>query len=112
MPTYQLNTSGSVVLNAQGAGTVRLQNNKPFQKWKIDRLAVTTTTNTNEPQVKVYLDSVSEGNLLDGTYTGSNDSTDINTSLLTGQSLVVVWSGGDSGAVATASIYGTMEDPR
>lgn len=112
MPKYQLNTSGSVVLNANGAGTVRLQNNKPFQKWTVNRVAVTTTTNVSEPSVKVYLDSVSEGNLLDGTYTGSNDSSDINASLLTGQSLVVVWSDGDSGAVATASIYGEMEDPR
>lgn len=112
MPTYRLDSSASVILDGTGAGTVLLQNGKPFQTWEVLKVSVTVSTNVLEPIAKVFLGPVSAGNLLDGTETGHNDSSDINATLMPGEYLTVQWTGGDVGAVATASFYGNIKDPR
>jgi hypothetical protein len=112
MPIYRLDTSSAVTLNGSGNGSVTLQNGKPFQTLKVKKVSVSVTTDVLQPVAKVYLGSVSPGNLLDGTETGANDSSDIDATLMPGEYLTVEWTGGDSGAIATASFYGDVEDPR
>lgn len=99
-----LNEGKSVTL-AGGAGQVELGPNG-LEQWKVTAVAVITSTNTAEPTAKVYVDTVSPTAFLSGTYTGSNDSSNENVLLRQGQKLICVWSGGDSGATATLSVWG------
>lgn len=108
MPTTKpLNASGSVTLDSFGTGLVDILV-PTLQTWTVTRLGVLTSSNTSEPTAKVYVDSEGPGNFLAGTYTGSNDSSDENQILMPGQHLLCRWTGGDSGAVATLSVFGMV----
>jgi hypothetical protein len=108
MPSVVLDDAASTTLSAAGAGTVRIGPNRPATRWRVTNLAVLTSTAVNVPQALVYRGSASPVNLIAGTSTGSQDSTDLDVLLFTGQVLTVVWSGGDVGATATASVYGQL----
>lgn len=103
--TKPLNQFGSATLNASGTGTVDILVPR-LETWSVQKVAVLTSTNVKEPTANVYIDSVSPGNLLGGTYTGSNDSSNENQILMPGQHLLCQWTGGDSGAQATLSVFG------
>lgn len=106
MRTTPLNTSSQpVTLDASGNGTADVLV-PTLERWHVTRIAVSTTTNVKEPTAKVYVDSIGPGNLLSGTYTGSNDSSDEDQELMPGQHLVCQWTGGDVGAKATLSVFG------
>jgi hypothetical protein len=108
MPTTKpLNASGTVTLNGSGAGVVDILV-PTLQTWDITRIGVLVSSNTREPTAKVYVDSEGPGNFLAGTYTGSNDSSDENQRLMPGQHLLCRWTGGDAGAQATMSVFGTV----
>jgi hypothetical protein len=57
------------------------------------------------PEARLYSPS---GVLLGGTYTGSQDTTDVSITLRFGAQLRVEWTGGDPGARATVSVSGTI----
>lgn len=97
----------SVTLNASGTGVADILV-PTLETWQVSRIAVQTTTNTSEPTARVYVDSEGPGNFLAGTYTGSNDSSDENLTLMPGQHLLCRWDGGDAGAVATLSVFGLV----
>lgn len=105
--TVPLNASGTVKLSAAGAGTAQVSPTG-LETWQITRIAVTVTSNVLEPVAQVYVGSVAPGNLLAGTYTGSLDSSDENQTLNPGQGLLCTWTGGDAGATATLSVFGTV----
>lgn len=108
MPTTKpLNAYGGVKLDATGSGIVDLLV-PTLQTWDITRIGVLVSSNTKEPVAKVYVDSESPGNFLAGTYTGSNDSSDESQRLMPGQHLLCRWTGGDSGATATLSVFGSV----
>lgn len=104
--TEQLDEHASVVLNAAGNGTVQLQC-PTVETWTVSRTAVSTTTNVLEPTAQTYIGQVAPGSALSGTYSGSLDSSDENQQINPGQSLYCVWTGGDPGATATLSVFGT-----
>lgn len=108
--TELLNEHGSVVLSAAGSGTVTLTPNR-LETWVVTRMAVSVTSNTSEPVAQVYLYAAAPGNLLDGTYTGSLDSSDTNQQVMPGVPLICVWTGGDAGATATFSVFGQKVYP-
>lgn len=97
----------SVTLDASGAGTVDILV-PTLQTWQVFRVAVQVTSNVLEPTARVYVDSLGPGNFLAGTYSGSNDSSDENLTLMPGQHLLCQWTGGDAGAVATLSVFGLV----
>jgi hypothetical protein len=104
MPTQLANNA---TLDATGAGQVQL-----FAPGSGD-LVVTlqtlfTSTATKVPTANIYRNFISTSNFLEGSYTGSNDSSDTRIVLRAGESLICVWSGGDVGAVATYSIRGVQ----
>lgn len=105
--TKPLNESGSVVLDSSGSGLVDILV-PTLQTWTINRLGVLVSSNTKEPVAKVYVNSEGPGNFLAGTYTGSNDSSDENQVLMPGQHLLCRWTGGDTGATATLSVFGSV----
>lgn len=107
MADVQLDQGGSVVLDANGNGTIRLQPSSNRVFWHVTGVSVRTTTNVKEPTAQVYLGAPG-GNSLGGTYTGSNDSDQILADVYPGQFLSVVFSGGDAGATAFAYLYGTV----
>lgn len=81
----------------------------PNQLWKLSIAAVSVSTGTNVPTAKLYLDTISPGSMIGGTYSGNNDSTDLSVTLRWGQTLIAAWEGGDAGALATLSVYGEVE---
>jgi len=104
--TFPLSETATVVLNASGNGTIQMGPNRLGQTWKPSIVAVGTSTAVKVPIAEVFQGSTSLG----ATFSGSNDSntlTDI--TVYSGQKLKIVWTGGDVGAVATASLSGTIE---
>jgi len=81
--------------------------------WQPTSIGVSATTNVSEAQCRVYLGlNANAGALLGSTSTGSTgDSTDCAQTVWPGQSLIAVWTGGDAGATATISVFGTRTVP-
>jgi len=104
-----LNESASVVLDASGSGVVRLGPNNASQQWVPTNAACSVSSNNSEPVFVLYNGTPSNANRIGGTYTGSNDNTDVNSvTLYPGSVLTGVWTGGDPGATATLSIQGQV----
>lgn len=104
-----LNESASVVLSASGGGSVKLGPSNASQQWVPSNAACSVTSNVSEPVFVLYNGTPSNANRIGGTYTGSNDNTDINgVTLYPGSVLTGVWTGGDVGATATLSIQGQV----
>lgn len=110
--TRPLNTSTSVTLNGSGAGTASL-GPRIGQRWRQVVASVSIPQPvTNEPLCSLYMGGAAiPANFVDGTYTGSLDSSDAGSMfvLTPGQSVFAVWSGGDPGAIATLSLTGVEE---
>lgn len=106
-----LNQGVSVTLDANGNGFVRLGPTNAFQTWKPTNAACSVSTNTKEPVFVLYNgSSTSNENRIGGTYTGSNDNTDLqDVTLFPNMVLTGVWTGGDVGATATLSLTGTIQ---
>ncbi|MHB1433998.1 MAG: hypothetical protein ACYCVZ_18025 [Streptosporangiaceae bacterium] len=108
-----LDTSAQVTLDASGNGTAQIGPNLPGVSWQPETIAVSVATNISEAQCSVYIGlSAEAGSLLGATQTGSSgDSTDCSATVWPGQQIIAKWTGGDPGAVATMSIFGTKTVP-
>lgn len=111
--TLPLDEFGQVTLDGSGNGAVRIGPLYSYQTWKPTQINVVVSTNTKEPVFKYYRGTSAGGaNFLGGTYTGSNDSSDISGQILhPGESFFCQWTGGDAGALATVTLNGTKEIP-
>lgn len=109
---YPLNVGASVTLVSVAGvvrGSVTLQP-PGTERWHVTRAAVVTnqaSTVTTMPIASLYMDSISDQNLLDSTYTGARDATDLDIILEKGQRIVCEWVGGVAASVATLSLFGT-----
>lgn len=101
-------TSKSTTLSASGTGQVKVGPFNPRQRWHVTRATVQVSSATAEPTATLYLGSVGGGRL-GGTYTGSNDMTDLDVWLSNSATILCVWTGGDAGATATLTLEGTQE---
>lgn len=106
-----LSEAAQVTLDASGNGLVFLGPNNAAQVWKPSSAACRVSSNIKEPQFYLYNGRTTDpSRQIGGTWTGSNDSTDLNGivlypgSVLTGQ-----WLGGDVGATGTLSLVGDVE---
>jgi len=106
-----INDSASCVLSGSGAGTVTYGPQVPGVIFDLTNVATITTSTVNVPTFLTYQGPVSQGNFLGGTYDGNNDSCEIAVTLYNGQVLTGTWTGGDPGAVATMSVFGTKYSP-
>jgi len=105
--TRTLHDAARVTLDASGNGQVRLGPSRPNTRWLIKRVSVQTSTNTLEPEAKIYRGNVGTASFISGTFTGSSDSDDgLTEELHPGEFLTVRWTGGDVGATATATWSG------
>jgi hypothetical protein len=102
--------SGSVVLDATGAGQVQLFTPGPSDL-VVTLQTLSTTTAVKVPTGKIYRNAVTDANFLEGSYTASNDSSDTRIVLYASESLICLWTGGDPGATATYRISGVLYSP-
>lgn len=98
----QFSRAASVVLDSAGAGQVQIA--VTGGDWVIVGSSVQVTSNVNEPTAKLYRNSISDATFIEGSYTGSNDSSDTRHVLTQGEYLTCAWVGGDVGARATLRV--------
>jgi hypothetical protein len=115
--TIPLIQSASVTLNSEGTGTAQIGPSNPGEVWQPSVVSVSTdeTTITNEAQCKVYCGSSAiQSCYVDGTLSGSTGDSTGNVSgqiLYPGQYVIAVWTGGDSGVLATMNVQGQRQVP-
>lgn len=111
--TLPLDESTQIVLDASGNGAVTIGPSYSYQIWKPTQINVLVSSNQKEPVFKYYRgSSIGLTNYLGGTYTGSNDQSDISGQILQpGEVFLCVWTGGDPGALASVGLNGTKEIP-
>lgn len=98
-----------VKLDASGNGQVTVSPGSV--DWVTTLITVSTSTATKHPQANLYLDQVAPTCLLEGTYTGDNDSTNTSHLVQSSQQLICAWTGGDPGATATVRVTGLAYPP-
>ncbi len=112
MAVRQLHDSARVTLDASGAGSVRFGPGRHGVRWTIRRITVQTSTSALVPRAKVYRGEIGDAAFITGTFVGSFDVDDgLDEQLDAGEYLTVAWTGGDAGAVATATWSGDEETP-
>lgn len=109
--TQTLNKAAQAQVDAFGNATARIGPTITGTTWKISTAAVSVTTDVLTPICKLYVGSIAPGNLIGGTYSGQQDSTDLNITLHSGQFLIADWDGADVGSWATLSVFGEMTIP-
>jgi hypothetical protein len=102
-PLYE---SGRGTANASGVATVTIGPRRAFEKWQVTRVAVQSTSSVLVPTCRLYRGAAVASRLIDGTYTGTLDSTDLSLTLQSGEDLVAEWSGCDVGATCTVTVDG------
>ena len=106
-----LNTSGSVTLNASGAGTVQL-GPQAAETWQLASAGVTvpSASLSSPPTIIIYAgSSPTPGYFVDGSYNGQLNNTGkvSGITIFPGQAVFAVFSGGTPGNIATLSVFGT-----
>lgn len=107
----RLQNTAQVVLDSNGSGTISFGPARPNERWLVTRVGVQVSTQVNEAQAKLYRGSVGVGTYISGSVSGSTGDTDdsLNESLFSGETLCVQWTGGDAGATATLTYWGTID---
>jgi hypothetical protein len=97
----------TVVLDDTGHGVILFS--PSGTTWKVTSVRVSVSTSVKEATVNI----VNRQKRVSGTYSGSTGDIDpeLNLILNDGERMGVVWDGGDPGAVATATITGSI-NPR
>lgn len=95
----------TTVLDGSGNGTVTFQSNG--SNARVTNLFVKVSTATAQAKCTIYKGQVSDGNAVNTTNSGSTGATASGVIDLTdGETLYVRWTGGDAGAIATATFTG------
>lgn len=112
-PQQPLNENGTVTLDGSGNGTLSMKPWGGGVTWQPSLVSVKASSNTKEASAKIYVGpSATDPYFVDGTLSGSTGDSSGKVSGFTvdthGNTLWVVWAGGDVGAQATAQVNGTM----
>lgn len=87
-----------------GAGGGQVQFSPPSGAVDVASVAVSVSTSTKQPTADLYRNGTTQACRVDGTYTGAKDTVRGLGMYQPGETLIVVWAGGDPGATATATI--------
>ena len=110
--TIALSQTAIVTLNADGNGTVTLGPSVPGTQWQPSTGVISVSSNNSgATQFACYQGFISDATFLGGSLSGASDTCTFDLTLWPGQTIVGVWSGGDSGATAVLSIYGQQVIP-
>jgi hypothetical protein len=111
-----LGKSGSATLNAAGTGTVRFgpsDSNRGPQTWDIDAFLWETTRAGSSaagiapiPRIQIYIDTTDPANKRCQSYDGSFGAAHGTETIRGNQQVVAVWTGGQSGDIATLTVTG------
>jgi hypothetical protein len=101
-------SGGSVVLDATGSGQVQLGPDSGPANWSVSSVVRQTNRpgQSPVPRVQLYLDTVDPQNSLGVSYDGSFGTFVGEQTLSRGQHLLVVWTGGQAGDRAAATVNG------
>lgn len=109
--------SGSATVGADGRATVTVQPLRAFETWHVTKITVNNNGSVLVPAARVYRGFESPTALVEGSYSGTLDSSDTNIMLETGESLICVWegrvvgtAGADVGSVCTFILNGTRKN--
>ena len=97
--------------DANGRAFVQLGEFRMGETWTVERMTVTSSSTVLVPTARVYRDDEIPTRLVDGTYTGTLDTSDVVVDLQSGEILVCVWTGADIGARCTLTIEGKRHLP-
>lgn len=107
MSDLSLYESATAIANAAGRAVAQLQPMRSFEQWKVISSTVQSTSSVLKPTAKLYRGSETPSTIIEGTYSGSLDSTDKSYKLRNGERVLAVWTGCDVGASCTLTIEGT-----
>jgi hypothetical protein len=100
----------SAVIDASGYAAVSFQ--ATDKKLEINNLSVVVSTHVKEALATVYKGQIGALYRISGSYAGSSGDSNSDTIYLNqGETIYVVWTGGDVGATATATISGWASVP-
>lgn len=108
MPTVPLTESATAVFGSDRKATVSLGPTRSYENWHIARTSVSTTS-TTQTQLFVYRQIENPKNLVEGSATGNQDTSDSAIELRGNERIVLVWTGGDVGQRATVTLEGERE---
>ncbi len=80
--------------------------------WKIKRVVTTTTSIDGQSEFRLYKNTESDANLIDGSYSGNQDSADIEIPVGTLDNMICVWINGDLDSFATVTFTGEVDNGR
>lgn len=104
----ELFESANGVADANGEARATLQPLRAFEKWRVRRMTVQSTSSTLAPTCAVYRGAVSASRLIDNTRDGGLDHSDTDLTLQNGEALIAVWTGADVGAACTFTVEGDV----
>lgn len=109
MQTLHLLKSGNVVLDALGGGSVIVGPERALEYWTVTRIAVQCAS-ANQTACAIYRDVISTQTQLFGSSAGNQDVATGTPPLEIAPSsrIIILWSGGTPGAVATAVLEGKL----
>ena len=102
--------SVNVILDGSGNGQVSLGPQRAREHWQVSSIGVKVATNVKEALCSAYVGSFGalQSQFFGSSFTGSTgDTCNIDEDLQPGQLVTAVWTGGDAGANATMTVYGT-----
>ena len=105
----ELHRGGQVVLDANGNGTVTLYPDHAQQRWEVRHVVVQTSqaaTAIPIPVAQLYVNIVDPVHSRGATASGSQDIFDGNIRIGPSDLLLVVWTGGIPGTVASVTVEG------
>lgn len=126
---YPIPDFATVTLDGSGNGTARISPGQAAAPgsgvgagrnsgltWQVSGVAVKVATNTKEAQASAYvsygIQSTGQDAFRGQTQTGSTgDTCTLSETLRPGDWITVTWSGGDAGAVATMTVFGSVTPP-
>lgn len=96
-----------VTLNANGNGTVKLGPTSPFQIWIPTSCQIGCSSNVKESAFTLYIGDTSfaYANSVSGSTGDTSGIVDV--TLNPNEVIIGIWTGGDVGAVATLTLFGT-----
>jgi hypothetical protein len=106
----RLTASGTATI-AGGTATIVISPSIQGEQWDITKLVVSSTS-VAQTEVRIYRGTASDVNLIDGSYSGNQDVSDTELTLLAGEVLTFQWTGGTNGATCTARLEGTRSFKR
>ena len=106
MSEVPLSESASAIADASGTARISIGPLRSFERWEIASTTVANTGTALVPTVRVYRGGEAPSRLIDGSYTGTLDTSDTAYTLLSGEKVLAVFTGASIGTQCTLTVEG------